>query len=133
MAKTIAQLKTDLKAAQNEELEAGKAVESAENDADKNAAQELLLAAVKKKTDIGANIENLEADAKAKKSKSQNQPNGKSDKKTGPIFEVSAASSRRRAGMKFGPVPVQINRDDITDKQWEAIDRDPLLKVATAK
>lgn len=133
MAKTIAQLKIDLKAAQNEEFEAGKAVEGSENDADKNAAQELLSSAVQKKQAIEAEIKKLEADAKAKKSKSQNQSNDKSDKKTGPVFEVSAASSRRRAGMKFGPVPVKVNRGDLTDKQWEAIDHDPLLKVATAK
>ncbi len=44
-------------------------------------------------------------------------------------IEVSSPTVRRRAGLKFGPVPVILTVKDLTEDQLKAIDADPRLKI----
>ncbi len=46
------------------------------------------------------------------------------------IVTVTAPQHRRRAGRSFGPHPVEIDRKDLTDAQFEALTRDPFLSVS---
>jgi hypothetical protein len=43
---------------------------------------------------------------------------------------VTAPRPRRRAGYRFGPHPVEIDRALLTDAQWEALKTDPFLRVS---
>jgi hypothetical protein len=43
---------------------------------------------------------------------------------------VTAPKSRRRAGYRFGPHPVEIVRTELTDAQLEALKSDPFLAVS---
>jgi hypothetical protein len=42
---------------------------------------------------------------------------------------VTAPKPRRRAGYRFGPHPVEIDRTQLTDAQWEALKSDPFLRI----
>jgi hypothetical protein len=42
---------------------------------------------------------------------------------------VTAPKPRRRAGYRFGPHPVEIDRTQLTDAQLEALKSDPFLRV----
>jgi hypothetical protein len=42
---------------------------------------------------------------------------------------VTAPKPRRRAGYRFGPHPVEIDRTTLTDAQWEAMKSDPFLRL----
>jgi hypothetical protein len=42
---------------------------------------------------------------------------------------VTAPKPRRRAGHRFGPHPVEIDRTQLTDAQLEALKSDPFLRV----
>jgi hypothetical protein len=43
---------------------------------------------------------------------------------------VTAPKPRRRAGHRFGPHPVEIDRTTLTDAQWEALKSDPFLRIS---
>lgn len=49
--------------------------------------------------------------------------------KVATVLVISAPRSRRRAGLAFGPAPVRIPPEDLTDDQRVAIDSDPVLSV----
>jgi hypothetical protein len=42
---------------------------------------------------------------------------------------VTAPKPRRRAGYRFGPHPVEIDRTQLTDAQLEALKSDPFLRI----
>jgi hypothetical protein len=42
---------------------------------------------------------------------------------------VTAPKPRRRAGYRFGPLAVEIDRALLTDAQWEALKSDPFLRI----
>lgn len=162
MSTKLTKLKADLDTAKTEEAEAQKTVQAAANADDKSAAADLLEAASKTRLEIEAEIEKLEQVSKTKpepksnakqeaKSQAKTQtkttsksgaqqplqdsegPTSETKKRRGPAVNISSANPRRRAGMRFGPKPITVYREEITDAQWQAIDNDPVLKVASVK
>jgi hypothetical protein len=49
--------------------------------------------------------------------------------KAGPAITVTARAPRRRAGYRFGPSPVTIAVDDLSEAQKKALADDPELQI----
>lgn len=47
-----------------------------------------------------------------------------------PVVTITAPRARRRAGLKFGPVPMEVSLGDLSDAQWLLINSDTELKVS---
>ena len=100
---------------------------AAQGTPEKAKAQTALSASIQVTQKAEAELEaEVKADAEAKAQSNKKTPKKKSD---GPAVEISCPQPRRRAGLKFGPQAIRFQKDDLDEKQWEAINNDKMLKV----
>lgn len=72
--------------------------------------------------------EDKEADAPAKETAPEDEA-AEETAEAGDVLVISAPRARRRAGLAFGPVPVRIRAEALTDEQLLAIESDRVLSV----
>ena len=120
-----------LKQARKLKLEADKAVElaaqklaDAQSAEDKKQAEEALGGAKREQKKVADALSALEEVAK---------PKPKSGDKSGPSYSITSKNSRRRAGLKFGPLAQTIHASDLSEKLWAKIKGDPELKIVEAE
>lgn len=67
----------------------------------------------------------------AAKSQTQSKDKPETDEKEGPFVLISTTHGkpRRRAGLRFTPEGTRVDVSKLDDKQKEAIQSDPVLKV----
>ncbi|SOC27651.1 hypothetical protein [Stappia indica] len=86
------------------------------------------VAAAQPEQEPAAAGEDKEADVPAKETAPEDEA-AEETAEAGDVLVISAPRARRRAGLAFGPVPVRIPAETLTDEQLLAIESDRVLSV----
>lgn len=86
------------------------------------------VAAAQPEQEPAAADEDKEADAPSKETAPEDEA-AEEAFEAGAVLVISAPRARRRAGLAFGPVPVRIPAEALTDEQLLAIEADRVLSV----